>query len=76
MKYAIIKVSDGNFSVVEEGFTDLNTAKKRWHHHCEALYAASDFSVACVQIVDENLNSVGGDKYRETIDKRPAPEAA
>ena len=75
MKYAIITAIDGNFVVAEEGFADNpDGAKKKWHKKCEDLYAASDFSVARVKLVDENLDGVEGSKYNELIDKRPKPE--
>ena len=74
MVYAIIKEINGAFAVHEEGFTDKGTAIKRWHHLCEALWAAPDLEFAVAKLVDENLDSVEGSKYTETIDKRTTPE--
>ena len=65
MIYAIIKVSNGSYSVVEEGITDINKAKKNFHTQCASLWNAPDVLDACVMIVDTNLNAVDG--YREHI---------
>lgn len=65
MKYAIIKVSNGNYSIQEEGITTVEAAKVSFHGLCQALWNASDVETACVMIADENLNAVEG--YREFI---------
>ena len=74
MVYAIIKEVNGSFAVHEEGFTDKATAIKRWHHLCEALWAAPDLDYAVVKLVDENLDCVEGNKYKEVVDRRTTPE--
>lgn len=58
MKYAIIKVINGNYFIHAEGITDLNSAKSTYHGLCQSLWNASDVITACVMLVDENLNIV------------------
>lgn len=65
MKYAIVKVSNGNYFIESEGFTDLDKAKVRFHSVCQTLWNAPDVITACVMIADENLDAVEG--YREVI---------
>ena len=72
MKYAIIKVSNGSYSVVEEGITDVTKAKKNFHTQCAALWNASDVNTACLAIVDEQLDIVEG--YKELV-RRDTAEA-
>lgn len=69
MVYAIIQVSNGSYSVVAEGITDINSAKVQWHGVCAALWNAPDVTSACVMIADQNLDAVEG--YKECI-KHPA----
>lgn len=64
MKYAIIKVSNGNFSIESET-TDINQAKVNFHGTARALWNAPDVQTASVRIVDEDLNTV--ENYREII---------
>lgn len=71
MKYSIIKVINGNFSVHAE--TDnLNSAKTNFHGLCQTLWNAPDVLSATVKIVDENLDCVEG--YKEFISHEPQPE--
>lgn len=65
MKYAIIKVINGNYFVHAEGITNLASAKTQFHGLCEMLWNASDVITAAVKIVDENLDCV--EDYREFI---------
>lgn len=67
MKYAIIKVINGNYSIHAEGITDIGKAKVNFHGLCQTLWNADDVLTACVMITDENLNVVEG--YREFISK-------
>lgn len=67
MKYAVVKVVNGNFSVHAEGLTE-NGAKVNFHSVCQTLWNAPDVETASVAIIDENLNIVYG--YHEVIDKR------
>lgn len=65
MKYAIIKVSNGNYVIQAEGITDLNNAKVTFHGLCQSLWNAPDVITAEVAIVDEQLDVVEG--YKEFI---------
>ena len=65
MKYSIVKVSNGNYFIDSEGYTDLNKAKVQFHKVCQTLWNAPDVISACVMIADENLDAVEG--YKEVI---------
>ena len=65
MKYAIVKVSNSNYFIESEGYTDLNKAKVKFHGVCQTLWNAPDVITACVMIADENLDAVEG--YKEVI---------
>ena len=65
MKYAIIKVINGNYSIHAEGITVLTNAKTQFHGLCQTLWNASDVISATVKIVDENLDCV--EDYKEYI---------
>lgn len=65
MKYAIVKVSNGNYFIESEGYTDLNKAKVQFHSVCQAMWNAPDVISGCVMIADENLDAVEG--YKEVI---------
>lgn len=65
MKYAIIKVINGNYFIHAEGITDVNDAKTQFHGLCQTLWNASDVITAEVMIVDEQLDCVEG--YKEFI---------
>lgn len=65
MKYAIIKVINGNYFVHAEGIVSLNSAKTQFHGLCQTLWNASDVNTATVKIVDEHLDCVDG--YSEHI---------
>ena len=67
MKYAIVKVTNGNYAIHAEGITDVNKAKVNFHGLCQTLWNADDVLSACVMIVDENLDVVEG--YKEFIIK-------
>lgn len=73
MKYAIIKVTDGNYNIHTEHGT-ITAAKVEFHNLCKSLWNAPDVITACVMIADENLDAVEG--YREFIhhDAEPTPE--
>ena len=74
MKYAIIKVINGNYSIHSEGITAIENAKVQFHGLCQMLWNAPDVATAHVMIADEQLNAVEG--YIEYIhhDTQPAPE--
>ena len=65
MKYAIVKVVNGSFTIHAEGFTDIASAKVNYHGLCQTLWNAQDVATADVMIVDENLDCVEG--YKEFI---------
>ena len=65
MKYAIVKVSNGNYFIDSEGITDLDKAKVKFHEVCQAMWNAPDVITACVMIADENFDAVEG--YKEVI---------
>lgn len=69
MKYAIIKVVNGNYSIHAEGITDLSNAKSQYHGLCQTLWNAPDVITGCVAIVDENLEVVSEytQSYQEYI---------
>ena len=76
MKYAIVKVSNGNFSIHVEK-TDLNAAKVAYHGLCQSLWNATEVVTAEVAIMNENLNVVsdGSNKYCEFI-SHPVPDTS
>ena len=60
MKYAIITNTDGNNVVRAEGITDLESAKKSFHHWCELLIDDQSFTYGMIKLMDENLDTVEG----------------
>ena len=72
MKYAIIKVINGNYFVHAEGITDLANAKNQYHGLCQTLWNATDVLSAYVEIVNEQLDVVDG--YKEFIHHEPVAE--
>lgn len=72
MKYAIIKVINGNYFIHSEGITVLASAKTQFHGLCQTLWNAPDVTTAYVMIVDEQLDVVEG--YKEFIHHDPLPE--
>ncbi len=71
MKYAIIKVINGNYFVHAEGFTSIEQAKTVYHGLCQTLWNASDVFSAYVMIADEQLDCVEG--YKEYIHHEAVP---
>ena len=69
MKYAILKVINGNYFVHAEGITDLANAKTQYHALCQTLWNAADVLSAYVEIVNEQLDVVEG--YKEFIHHEP-----
>lgn len=65
MKYAILKVINGNYFVHAEGITDVSAAKVQYHGLAQTLWNAQDVEIAMIMIVDENLDCV--EKYKEYI---------
>ena len=69
MKYAIVKVSNGNYFIASEGWTDIEKAKVNFADIWKSLMNAKDVDTACIAIVDENLDNVEG--YKEYISHKP-----
>lgn len=69
MKYAIIKVVNGNYSIHAEGITDLSSAKAQYHALCQTLWNAPDVITGSVAIVDESIEvfTENMQRYQETI---------
>lgn len=65
MKYAIVKVVNGNYSIAAEGITEIANAKTLFHDLCKTLWNAPDVISAHVMIVDEQLDVVEG--YKEAV---------
>ena len=65
MKYAIIKVINGAYSIHAEGITTIEAAKVQFHGVCQTLWNSADVETATVMIADENLDAVEG--YKEFI---------
>ena len=64
MKFAVLKVVNGNFAVHAEGLTE-DGAKVSFHGLCQTLWNAPDVITGAVMIVDEKLRLVNG--YHELI---------
>ena len=71
MKFAIIKVINGNYFIHSEGITAIEIAKTQFHGLCQTLWNAADVLSAHVAIVDEQLDVVEG--YKEFIHHDAAP---
>ena len=65
MKYAIIKVINGNYAIHSEGISSVEAAKTQFHGLCQTLWNAPDVISAYVMISDEQLDAVEG--YKEYI---------
>ena len=66
MKYAVLKVVNGSFSIDSEWVDNLNGAIVQWHSVCRSLWNDKTMTVkAKVEIVDENLYPQEG--YIEVI---------
>ena len=65
MKYAIIKVINGNYFIHSEGITVLANAKTQFHGLCQTLWNEPSVISAYVMIVNEQLDVVEG--YKEFI---------
>ena len=65
MKFAIVKVINGNYFIHADGITDIANAKTQFHGLCQTLWNASDVITAYVMITNEQLEVVEG--YKEYI---------
>lgn len=66
MKYAVIQVTNGNFSLKSEHST-LDSARVKFFSLCSALWNDTSSFTATVAILDENCRVVG--QYSEYISK-------
>lgn len=71
MKYAVLKVANGNFAVHTE-WSDLTKAKVNYHELCKTFWNAPDVITGKIMLVDEQLNCVDG--YSEFVTHEPEPE--
>lgn len=71
MKYAVISVTDGNFTIHSE-HGDVNAAIMEYHSYARALRADQGTTVYKIEVVDENLDVYQG--FSEFLDKSPEPE--
>lgn len=72
MKYAVVKVVNGNFFIHSEGFTNLDSAKVNYFGVCQSLINEPTVETASVMIVNEQLDSIRG--YKEFISHiKPEP---
>lgn len=71
MKYAVIAVINGNFTIHSE-HDDVNAAIMEYHSYARALRADQDTTVYKIEVVDENLDVYQG--FSEFLDKSPEPE--
>ena len=67
MKYAVIKVVNGNYAIASEGHTTPQAAIISWHEVCKTHWNAQDVISATISIVDENLDPYEGGRYKEHI---------
>ena len=77
MKYAVIKVINGTYSVHAEGFQTVEAAKVSYHGLCQTLWNSPDVLTASVAIVDEQMDTVEGYKefiHHEPVTPEPEPE--
>ncbi len=58
MKYAVVRVSNGNFSIASE-HDELNAAQTNFYNQAAALSNSPDVITAHVRVVDENCNTIG-----------------
>lgn len=77
MKFAIIKMINGNYFIHAEGITSLASAKTMFHGLCQTLWNAPDVLKAYVMIVDEQLDVVESYKeyiHHDPVQPEPEPE--
>lgn len=60
MRYAIVDVVNGNFTVRSEHGDNKQAAIVAFHDRCKVLWNSPDVIAAKVKVVDENLDCVDG----------------
>ena len=74
MKYAVLKIVNGNFTIDSEWDENLQGAIVKFHDVCKLLWNASDVETATVEIIDNQGDIVRG--YKEFVThEEPEPEA-
>ena len=64
MKYAVIKIVNGNNEVVSEGWEDISKAKVSFHNTCKVIYNdIANVDTMAVMILDNMGNIVEKDSY-------------
>ena len=73
MKYAILKIVNGTFSIDSEWNENLQGAIVRFHAVCGTLWNSDDVQTATVEIIDSQGNVAQG--YKEFVNHvAPEPE--
>lgn len=58
MKYAIVKVVNGNFSILSEHGENIEAAIVKFHQECANLWNSKDVVTAQIKVVNEFLETV------------------
>ena len=70
MKYAVVKVVNGNFAIVTEGWTDVNKARVSYYGTCQALYNdITNIQTMAIMIIDSLGNILERDFYDASMYK-------
>ena len=70
MKYAIVKIINGNYAIHSEGFTDINKAYVSYHGFLSALYNDIDSVESfCVMLMNESGMAVERATYAKLIEE-------
>lgn len=73
MKYAVLKIINGNFTIDSEWDENLQGAIVKFHDVCKLLWNASDVETATVEIIDQQGDVAQG--YKEFVNHvQPEPE--
>ena len=67
MKYAVLKIVNGNFLIDSEHGEDKDAAIIRWHTVSAALRNDAETKTATIKVIDEQGDLVDG--YKEYISK-------
>lgn len=66
MKYSVLKVVNGSVAVLATN-TSLQAIKVSFFDACKTLWNESSVTTGVLLIVDENLDPVEGNRYKEFI---------
>ena len=56
MKYAILKIINGNFSIDSEWDTNIQGAIVKFHDVCKTLWNTTDVETATVEVINQQGN--------------------